>query len=67
MPTPNIVLTACQDDGIEGAENTLRLIALREAVNIGIADIKAGRFKTFDSDEEIDQYLAKLTADAGAA
>ncbi len=42
------------------AEDKLRLIALREAINIGIADIEAGRFRTFDSDEEIDQYLAKI-------
>lgn len=49
------------------AEDEMRLIALREAASIGIADIEAGRFVTLNSDEEIDQYLAKLVAEAVAA
>jgi antitoxin ParD1/3/4 len=39
MPTRNVVLT----------EDAVRLEALRPAVNVGVADVEAGRFKTFDS------------------
>ena len=36
------------------------LTALREAASIGIADIEAGRFTSFDSEAAIDQHLAGL-------
>jgi antitoxin ParD1/3/4 len=49
------------------AEDGMRLIALREAASIGIADIEAGRFKSFDSDDAIDQHLAGLVAEVVAA
>ncbi|OIP18185.1 MAG: type II toxin-antitoxin system ParD family antitoxin [Comamonadaceae bacterium CG_4_9_14_3_um_filter_60_33] len=39
-----------------------RLQALREAVNVGLADIEAGRFQTFDSGEALAaHYEALLT------
>jgi hypothetical protein len=42
-------------------DDQMRLLVLREAASVGIADIEAGRFITFDSDDEINQYLAELT------
>ena len=48
------------------AEDGMRLIALREAASIGIADIEAGRFKSFDSEEAIDQHLAGLVSEVVA-
>jgi len=37
-----------------------RLDALREAARSGIADIEAGRFHTFSSDDALGAYLAGL-------
>ncbi len=37
-----------------------RLQALRDAVRLGEADIAAGRFDSFNSPEELGQYLAQL-------
>lgn len=42
------------------SEETARLDALREAARIGIADIKAGRFVTFNTAEALDSHLAAL-------
>jgi antitoxin ParD1/3/4 len=42
-------------------EEGVRLDALRAAVNVGIADIDAGRFKTFDSFESLDAHLKSIT------
>ena len=39
------------------AENACRLEALRSAVQVGIDDIQAGRFKTFDSKESLRAHL----------
>ena len=39
-----------------------RLVALREAVRVGDEDIAAGRFDSFDSPDELGQFLAGLTA-----
>lgn len=39
-----------------------RLKALREAARIGIADVDAGRYRTFGSGEELDQHLGTLRA-----
>jgi len=39
-----------------------RLQALRQAVNVGIADIEAGRFETFDSEEALVAHYEALTA-----
>lgn len=46
------------------AEDAYRLDALRSAVQIGIADIEAGRFKTFDSKETLRAHLKSITAKA---
>jgi len=43
------------------AEAKARLKALREAARVGIADIEAGRYRTFDSPSELRQHLAKLS------
>ena len=45
-------------------EDAYRLEALRSAVQIGIADIEAGRFKTFDSKDTLRAHLASITAKA---
>ena len=37
-----------------------RIKALRDAARIGIADIEAGRYRTFDSPEELDLHLGTL-------
>lgn len=44
------------------AEDELRLAALREAARIGIADIDAGAFRSFDSADELGRHLATLAA-----
>ncbi len=46
------------------AENAAKLKALREAVQLGIDDIEAGRGITFDSFEAMEEYLRKSTAAA---
>jgi antitoxin ParD1/3/4 len=38
-------------------EDAYRLEALRSAVQVGVADIEAGRFKTFDSKESLRAHL----------
>ena len=49
-------------------EESARLTALRDAVNIGITDIEAGRFRAFDTPEGIDRHLSVLARDViGAA
>ena len=39
------------------------LKALREAARLGIADIKAGRFRTFDSAADLEHHLDALSKD----
>lgn len=46
------------------AEDTHRLELLRSAVKVGIADIEAGRFKTFHSSESLRDHLKTLSAKA---
>lgn len=46
------------------AEDASRLEALRSAVRVGIEDIEAGRFKTFDSTESLRTHLKSITAKA---
>ena len=43
------------------AEAEARLQALRQAVQVGVADIEAGRFALFDAPASIEQYLAVVT------
>ena len=45
-------------------EDASRLDALRSAVQVGIDDMQAGRFKTFDSKESLRAHLKLLTAKA---
>lgn len=46
------------------AEDSMRLAALQEAARIGIADIAAGRFQTFNTPDALGQHLAELTTEA---
>lgn len=43
------------------AEEAARLKAMREAANAGIADIAAGRFRTFDSAATLEEHLSALS------
>ena len=43
------------------AEEAARLEAMREAANAGIADIAAGRFRTFDSATTLAEHLSVLS------
>ena len=49
------------------AEDAYRLEALRSAAQAGLADVEAGRFKTFDSKASLRAHLKSLTAKAIAA
>lgn len=42
------------------AEEKARLKALREAARIGIADIDAGRFRSFESPADLSRHLAAI-------
>lgn len=42
-------------------EEAARLEALRKAADIGIADIEAGRFSSFDTADDLDRHLAAIT------
>lgn len=46
------------------AEDKARLKALRDAARTGIADIEAGRFRSFDSAAELGRHLSALAGDA---
>lgn len=46
------------------AEESTRLAALQEAARIGIADIEAGRFQTFNTPESLDRHLTGLATEA---
>jgi antitoxin ParD1/3/4 len=41
----------------------MRLLALRDAAKVGIADIDTGNFRSFDAVEILDQHLTTLTAE----
>ncbi len=45
------------------AERKARIKALRDAARIGIADIEAGRYRTFDSPAELNRHLGTLRDD----
>jgi len=49
------------------AEDACRLEALRSAAQVGIADIEAGRFKTFETKESLRGHLKFITDKAIAA
>jgi len=42
------------------AEQAARLVALRESVAVGLADIDDGRYKSFDDVVSLDRFLAKV-------
>lgn len=44
------------------SEDQMRLTALREAARMGIADIDAGAFRSFDSADALGAHLAALSA-----
>ena len=46
------------------AEDRAKLKALREAAKVGLDDIAAGRYRTFDSDESLREYLNGLAEEA---
>ncbi len=46
------------------AEDEIRLKALREAAEAGIADIAAGRFRVFESGAGLREYLSELAEEA---
>ena len=48
----------------QAAEDEARLQTLREAADVGIADIEAGRFRTFDTPESLRRHLSRLAEDA---
>ena len=41
-------------------EDKAKLLALREAARIGIADIEAGRYRDFESAEALEKHIGKL-------
>ena len=45
-------------------ESEARLKALREAANAGLADLDAGRFRSFDALEPLRRHLAALAGNA---
>ena len=46
------------------SDETLRLKAMREATEAGIADIAAGRFRTFDTADGLRDHLSAISAEA---
>ena len=46
------------------AEDASRLEALRSAVKVGLDDMQAGRFKTFDDKDSLRKHLQFLTSKA---
>jgi antitoxin ParD1/3/4 len=45
------------------ADGKARIKALRDAARIGIADIDAGRYRTFDSPADLNRHLGTLRDD----
>ncbi len=46
------------------AEDKARLKALRDAARVGIADISAGRFRSFESAEKLEDHLTVIAGEA---
>ena len=49
------------------AEDACRLEALRAAAQVGVADIEAGRFKTFDSKASLRSHFKSVASKAKPA
>ena len=45
-------------------EEKAKLKALREAIQVGIDDLEAGRYTTFHSSEELRRFLRQVTEEA---
>ena len=45
-------------------EHEIRLKAMREAVDVGVADIAAGRYQTFDTEEALREGLSAIVDEA---
>jgi antitoxin ParD1/3/4 len=43
------------------ADDELKLAALRAAVQIGVDDMEAGRYRTFETEDQIREHVANLT------
>jgi len=50
--------------GLRNAEHKAKLEALREAVQVGIDDIEAGRYQTFRTAEDLDRHLKSIAREA---
>lgn len=46
------------------AEEAARLVALRNAVQVGVSDVDAGRFTVFDSSTALGTHLESIAAKA---
>lgn len=44
-------------------EEAARLVALREAAHVGIADIERGKFRAFDAADALDRHLSAVSDD----
>jgi antitoxin ParD1/3/4 len=49
------------------SEDQMRLVALREAARVGIADIEAGAFRRFDEPSALGDYIVSITAEVVGA
>ena len=43
------------------SEEVIRLNAMREAAEVGIADISAGQYRTFDTAETLENHLSAIS------
>jgi len=50
---------------VRDAEDRARILALRDAARIGIADIEEGRFRTFDSPAALRRHIESLVPEHG--
>ena len=57
MPTRNVVV-----EGRE-AEDRARIKALRQAVQVGVDDLDAGRYRVFDSPGALKRHLSSIASD----
>jgi antitoxin ParD1/3/4 len=46
------------------AEHKARIKALRDAARVGVADIEAGRFRSFDSPAALERHLVVIADEA---
>ena len=64
MPTRHIVRSNRQAALIERRDVEVRLGAMRDAVEAGIADIEAGRYRVFDTADALRESLSALAHEA---